>query len=178
MNKTHQLMQFMAKRTFRFFLTVPVLFFCLNSVAAAEPNAIKDITFNSLPGNRIQLHIDFTQAAEKPLSFTIDNPARIAFDFNNTVSQLQKRKLPIGVGIAQSITTVTAKEKTRVILNLTETVPYQVTTTNNRVSIILDSESGDIGTSAKFADSQGRFSSGEKAVSKSTSDVAKKVKAA
>ena len=116
--------------------------------------------------NRIQLHIDFTQQAEKPLSFTIDNPARIAFDFSNTVSQLEKRKLPIGLGIAQSITTVSAKEKTRVILNLTETVPYQVSTNNNRVSIILDSESTGTAVASKFADTQGRFSSGEKAVSK------------
>ncbi|MDH5734770.1 MAG: AMIN domain-containing protein [Gammaproteobacteria bacterium] len=126
MNKTHQLMQFMAKKLFKISLTIPVLLFCLNGVAAAEPNAIRDITYNSLPGNRIQIHIDFNQSAEKPLSFTIDNPARIAFDFNNTISQLEQRKLPIGLGIAQSVTTVTAKEKTRVILNLTETVPYQI----------------------------------------------------
>ncbi|MDH5736403.1 MAG: type IV pilus secretin PilQ family protein, partial [Gammaproteobacteria bacterium] len=81
-------------------------------------------------------------------------------------SQLEQRKLPIGLGIAQSVTTVTAKEKTRVILNLTETVPYQITTNDKRVSIILDSEGTDTISTAKYADSQGRFSSGEKAVSK------------
>lgn len=90
MNKTHQLMHFLAKKISGFFITLPFIFFCLSTSVAAETNAIKDITFNSLPGNRIQLHIDFTQEAEKPLSFTIDNPARIAFDFNDTVSHLEK----------------------------------------------------------------------------------------
>ena len=143
-----------------------MIFLCFSGTVNAEPNAIQNITYKSLTGNRIQLHIDFSQPAEKPLSFTIDNPARIAFDFSNTISALEKRKLPIGVGIAQSVTTVTAKDKTRVILNLTETVPYQITTENNRVSITLDSESVSSPALSKFADTQGRFSSGEKAISK------------
>lgn len=108
--------------------------------AYAESNTIEAITYSTLPGNRIQINIKLSQDAEDPLSFTIDNPARIAFDFNNTVSKLPKRKQNIGVGIAQSITAITAKNKTRVIVNLTETVPYQVNTIKNEVSIVLDSE--------------------------------------
>ncbi|MDH5765532.1 MAG: type IV pilus secretin PilQ [Gammaproteobacteria bacterium] len=166
MNKKYHLVQSMAKKISKLFLITPVLFLSISQNTFAESNAIQDITFTSMPGNRVQLNIDFVHAAEKPLSFTIDNPARIAFDFNDTISQLEKRKIPIGVGIAQSVTTVTAKNKTRVILNLTQTVPYNVVTNNNRVTITLDSESTDTASSPSFSGNQTRFSSSEKAISK------------
>ena len=109
--------------------------------AAAEQNVIKSVKYSSLPGNRLQISLELSSQAVTPLSFTIDNPARIAFDFADTGSSLPKRSQPIGIGIAQSITTISTRTKTRVILNLTEVVPYQVTTEGNNVLITLDSES-------------------------------------
>jgi len=116
------------------------LFFLFSSFAIANTNTIKDIQYNSLPGNRLQISLELSEQAVTPLSFTIDNPARIAFDFADTGSSLPKRSQPIGIGIAQSITTISTNSKTRVILNLTEVVPYQVTTQGNNVLITLDSE--------------------------------------
>jgi len=143
--------------------------FCLLStlsIADTNPasNAITGIEYSTLPGNRIQISLELSELAVTPLSFTIDNPARIAFDFADTGSKLPKRSQPIGIGIAQSITTVSTKTKTRVILNLTEVVPYQVTTQGRNVLITLDSES--TGTafevantaSSASADSASRFS--------------------
>jgi len=116
------------------------MLYLFSAQAYAQTNAIEAITYSTLPGNRIQVNMKFSHDVEDPLSFTIDNPARIAFDFKDTVSKLPKRKQNIGVGIAQSITAITAKNKTRVIVNLTETVPYQVNTIKNEVTIVLDSE--------------------------------------
>jgi len=107
---------------------------------AYADNSIEDISYSSLPGNRLQIKVRLTNASEKPLSFNIDNPARIAFDFKNTKSKLPKRRQQIGIGAAQSLTAVTVKDKTRVILNLSETVPYDVSVNNNTVSIVLESE--------------------------------------
>jgi len=89
-------------------------------------NSIEDISYSSLPGNRLQINIRLTEKAEKPLSFNIDNPARIAFDFNDIKSKLPKKRQQIDIGVAQSLTVVTVRDKTRVILNLSETVPYNV----------------------------------------------------
>jgi type IV pilus assembly protein PilQ len=123
----------------RVLLLVATLF--TTSAATAAQNSLESVTYSTLPGNRLQIVLEMTQETAKPLSFTIDNPARIAFDFPGTVSSLPKRSQPIGVGIAQSITAITAKDKTRVILNLTEVVPYAVSTEGNNVLITLDSES-------------------------------------
>ncbi len=133
------------RRSHKFVLLLSVCLIFISSwfstASYAASNAIEAIRYNTLPGNRIQVIIDLVDAAEKPLSFTIDNPARIAFDFADTKSNLERRTQPIGVGIANSVTTITAKDKTRVILNLAEIVPYSVTTEKDKVMITLDSES-------------------------------------
>ncbi len=121
-----------------------------SNAAVAATNTIKKVQYSSLPGNRIQIVLEFSEKAIEPLSFTIDKPARIAFDFANTVSTLPRRPQPIDIGAAQSITTISAKTKTRVILNLTEVVPYQVTTAGKKVLITLGSENN----SSVFADAQ------------------------
>jgi len=119
-----------------------VMFTAFNlSFVSANANNIEEVTYTSLPGNRLQVNIRLTELADKPLSFNIDNPARIAFDFKDTSSNLPKRKQQIGIGVAQSLTAVTVKNKTRVILNLTESVPYDVSVNRDTVSIILESES-------------------------------------
>ena len=153
----------------RMLLLVTVLF--NTGFAAAAQNKLESVTYSTLPGNRLQIVLGMTQETTKPLSFTIDNPARIAFDFPGTVSTLPKRSQPIGVGIAQSITAITAKDKTRVILNLTEVVPYSVSTEGTNVLITLDSESTsnlfsvDSATMDTAAGTSQRFSDVQKGVS-------------
>ena len=107
---------------------------CMTS-SITHANTIESIQYTTLQGNRLQIAIELTESATKPLSFTIDNPARIAFDFADTSSTLPKRPQAVGIGAAQSITTISAKDRTRVILNLTEVVPYNVTTKGNNVLI-------------------------------------------
>ncbi|MDH5710439.1 MAG: type IV pilus secretin PilQ [Gammaproteobacteria bacterium] len=146
---------------------------------------IEAAEYNSLPGNRVQITLKMSERAVKPLSFTIDNPARIAFDFADTGSALPKKQQPIGIGIAQSITTISSKNRTRVILNLTEVIPYQVTTQDNNVLITLDNEatgavfaentdddtnildsSSDTGSAARYSDTgTSKFSTGVRGVS-------------
>jgi type IV pilus assembly protein PilQ len=130
------------------FMLIVLAGFNLQSVSA-NTNNIEEISYTSLPGNRLQINIRLSDLAEKPLSFNIDNPARIAFDFKNTRSNLPKRNQNIGIGVAQSLTAVTVKDKTRVILNLTETVPYNVSVNRDTVSVILESEAGSAGTARR-----------------------------
>ena len=125
-----------------------LLAFAYGTAATAAENTIKSVQYSTLPGNRLQIALELSDHAVEPLSFTIDNPARIAFDFADTASSLPKRSQPIGIGIAQSITTISTKTKTRVILNVTEVVPYQVTTQGNNVLITLGNEA----TGTVFAD--------------------------
>ncbi|HED19687.1 MAG TPA: AMIN domain-containing protein, partial [Gammaproteobacteria bacterium] len=113
-----------------------------NSARADEPlplNTLKEITFAGLPGNQVQITFRLSQPASNPASFTIDNPARIAFDLPATKSGLAKRSQTIGIGPAKSITAVEVKGRTRVVLNLFEMVPYETRSKGDEIIVVLGS---------------------------------------
>ncbi len=108
--------------------------------ASAQDDATLDaITFAQLPGNRVQVTLTLSKPVEDPLSFAIDNPARIALDFPSVKLNLARRTENIGVGMARSVTAVEASGRTRVVLNLIKLVPYQLSTSGNRVLVTLNS---------------------------------------
>ena len=109
-------------------------------VATAAPgNTLQAVEFASLPGNKAQITLTMSQPAAKPLSFTIDNPARIALDFPNTTSGLESRTSNIGIGMAESMTVVEAKGRTRVVINLIDMVPYEAYADGNNVILTVQS---------------------------------------
>ena len=108
---------------------------------APQINALQDITFTGLSGNRVQINLKMSQPISNPASFTIDNPARIAFDLPATKSELGKRSRSIGIGAADSITAVEVKGRTRVVVNLADMVPYQTRTEGNEIVITLGESS-------------------------------------
>jgi len=106
---------------------------------AGAANVLQDIDITSLPGDRIQVTLVMKEPAEEPLSFTIDNPARIALDFADTTAELERRSRTIGIGMARSITAVEGRGRTRVVLNLAQMVPYETRVSGNKVFLTLDS---------------------------------------
>ena len=111
-----------------------------NGANAAEPqplNALQEINFAGLPGDQVQITFKLSQPASNPASFTIDNPARIAFDLPATKSELAKRSQSIGIGPAKSITAVEVKGRTRVVLNLFEMVPYETRAEGDKIIVVL-----------------------------------------
>ena len=111
---------------------------------ALADNAIESIEFAGLSGNRVQIVMRLSQPAQDPMSFTIDNPARIALDFPATASKLERRSQDIGVGAAKSVTAVEAQGRTRVVVNLVEMVAYDTRVSGNLVVLTLQ----DVGASS------------------------------
>ena len=111
------------------------------SLASAAENAITEINYSSLPGDQVQIRMSLENLATEPGSFTIDNPARIAFDFPDTKIKLPERSLNIGVGVARSISTVEAGGRTRVVLNLSRLVTYNTVVDGNDVVVTLGGSS-------------------------------------
>ena len=100
---------------------------------------LDDVSFTSLPGDRVQIMMKLSEpVAGDPLSFTIDNPARIAIDLPGTTLNLESRTQTIGVGNAESVTAVEAEDRTRVVVNLAQLVPYEIETSGNTIKITLE----------------------------------------
>jgi len=108
---------------------------------AADENALQSISHKRLAGNKLQVTLEFAHPPQQPLSFTIADPARIALDFANTRNNLSKRTHKIGIGAARSVSTAQAKDRTRVVLNLSNMVNYQTDIQGKQVIITLASGS-------------------------------------
>lgn len=122
------------------FMAIGLLYTLFNSLNASAANSLEDITFNTLSGNRLQIAIKLAEPAPEPLSFTINDPARIVLDLPNTKNQLPQKVLPIGLGLARSINTAEAKDRTRIVLNMTQLVPYKTEIEGNTIYLTLENE--------------------------------------
>ena len=127
-------------------ILVALLFLIPGASIAAEVQSpvhtLEKIEFSALPGNKVQIKLSLSGPgiSNKPLSFAIENPARIALDFLETSSNVPRRQ-SVGVGVIRSINAVEAKGRTRIILNLDQLVPYETRVADNNVYITLEAAS-------------------------------------
>lgn len=108
------------------------------SGADTATNKLQDISYSALPGDRVQVTLTLSGPAPQPLSFTIDNPARIALDLPATSNALATKTQAINVGMARSVNTAEARGRTRVVLNLTKLVPYETRIDGNKLIITIE----------------------------------------
>lgn len=101
-------------------------------------NQLVGITHATLPGGRIQVNLAMSRRPEQPGQFSTNNPPRLAFDFFNTRSQLENPVTKVGVGALESITTVQAQDRTRLVFNLVRPVPYDTQITDNGMVFVIE----------------------------------------
>ena len=115
------------------------VFFLLMSICTLSwaDNVLKDVNVTRLPGKKVQITFEMEKPATKPMSFTVDNPARIAFDFRDTKNAVGKHKHVIDQGDANSMYMLEAKGRTRAVINLTKMVHYSTYVQGNKVYVTL-----------------------------------------
>jgi len=111
----------------------------MQAVHAAEAaNKIEGVEFVALPGNNLQIKVLTSQPmANPPAGFTMDNPARIALDFPNTLNGMGKSSLEVNQGVVRSLAVAQGQARTRLVLNLTKPAGYTATLAGNAVQIDL-----------------------------------------
>ena len=107
---------------------VPFMFLFLTFpcwVEAGEAlNAIEAISADQQNGS-VVLKVDFKEALSTvPASFSIANPARVAFDFPATTNSLGKNSQSFSEGDLKSVNVVQVGDRTRLVLNLIRSVNY------------------------------------------------------
>ncbi len=106
---------------------------------AADAPKLESIDVTPLPGQQIQLTMRLSGPAPQPLSFTIDNPARISFDLPNTELALPQRRIDVHTAGLDSILAAEAKDRARLVLNLDKLVPYDTRVDGNNIVVTLGS---------------------------------------
>ncbi len=148
---------------FKYFLAPLMLMLVMFSgiVKAEEQaglvNKIESVDFSSLPGGRVAIVIKTTQPlANPPAGFTLNNPSRIALDFPRVANGLTKSNIQVDQGALKSVTLAQAKERTRMVLNLSKNVGYGTVVKDNEVIITLQANEASVssGVETKFAESK------------------------
>ncbi|HSD40659.1 MAG TPA: type IV pilus secretin PilQ [Burkholderiales bacterium] len=104
---------------------------------AAAQNSIDALNVAS-QGGRVIVRITTKQALTAvPASFTVNQPARIAFDFPGTANALGRNSQEINEGELRSMSMVQVGDRTRMVLNLRNMVTYESQVEGNVLSVVL-----------------------------------------
>lgn len=108
----------------------------------ANLNALEDITYTKLPGDRLQITLKMAKPPSAPNAFTTNNPPRIALDFTGTQLKLARKSVRIGVGAVATVTAVEADNRTRVVLSLVKPAAYQTFVDEKGVNLVVENPGG------------------------------------
>jgi type IV pilus assembly protein PilQ len=98
-------------------------------------NRLEDVNISTLPGDRVEIRLRLSGPAPEPQSFTIDEPARLVLDLANTRLGLRERRHDISVGAIRNLMLAEAQDRTRVVISLASTQPYDVHTEGNDIYV-------------------------------------------
>jgi type IV pilus assembly protein PilQ len=109
---------------------------------AADPVKLEAIDVQTLSGQQVQLKLHMSGPAPEPLPFTIDKPARIAFDLPNTTLALTSRRIDVRSGGVDTVLAAEANGRTRVVVNVDSLLPYTTKVDGNNIIVTLGNQPG------------------------------------
>jgi type IV pilus assembly protein PilQ len=116
---------------------------------AADPVQLQSIDVQTLSGQQVQLKLHMSGPAPEPLPFTIDKPARIAFDLPNTTLALASRRFDVRSGGVDTVLAAEANGRARLVVNVDSLMPYTTKVDGNDIIVTLGQQPGaDVGKPA------------------------------
>ncbi|WP_239995785.1 type IV pilus secretin PilQ [Nitrincola tibetensis] len=128
----------------------------LTSIGIAESAELKRAGFVSLPGQSVELNLEFDSTPTVPTSYVIDNPPRLVMDFWGASNGAGTRAIDVKTGVVDNLSFVEADGRLRVVANLYSTVGHNVELSNSQVVVTLDAASAPV---ARQSDAPVRASS-------------------
>jgi type IV pilus assembly protein PilQ len=109
---------------------------------AQGANRLEGITFTTGAGNKVELTLRLSDTAPTPLTFTVDNPARIALDLPDTSVSMASRRVDVKQGVVDTVNVAEANGRTRVVLNVDNLVPYETRVSGNTIIVSVGGGAG------------------------------------
>lgn len=104
---------------------------------AHAQGAIRSVSASLSGGNEV-IRIETTEPLKAlPAAFTIQTPARIAFDFPATANATGQGLIEVNQGNLRSVNVIEAGGRTRVVFNLSRAVPYDTRVQGNVLLVTL-----------------------------------------
>jgi len=104
----------------------------------SDGNSIQSLSVVAAAGGSLVIKVGLKDAlTNPPAGFTISTPPRIAFDFPNTANGLGKSIQEFDAGDLRSANIVQAGNRTRLVVNLSQILPYDTSIEGNNLLITL-----------------------------------------
>ncbi len=116
---------------------LPTLALLLSAQVQSRPVVLTELDIQSLDSERIEIRLAFDGDAPEARSYSVNDPARIAVDLDQTGSALDKRYFQIGSEKVSGVTVVEAGARTRLIVNLSEMMPFDIQSQANQLVLAL-----------------------------------------
>jgi len=112
---------------------------------------LEKVELQPQPGEQLEVRLVLDGPAPQPVTFTIDNPARLAVDLPGTSIALDSRRVDVKAGGVDTIVAAEASGRTRLVFNLDQLRPYQTRVAGNAVIVTLGEGASAAGSPAAAA---------------------------
>jgi type IV pilus assembly protein PilQ len=134
--------------------TLPLMFFASGAWAQDAGLRLEAVDVSAQAGGRVVVYLTLSGPAPEPLSFAIDNPARISIDLPDTGLALASRRSVFKEGPLDTVVAAEAQGRTRVVLNMDYMVPYQTRVDGNVIVVSLGEGSAGPAAAPTFASAE------------------------
>lgn len=132
-----------------------MLFGVATAQAQGPARLLQGLDFVAQPGDRVLLTLSLSDVAPTPAVFTVDKPARISIDLPDTGIALAERYRKVGIGSVAGVATVESAGRTRVVIELTQNVPYQLRSEGTQLFVQIDNTASALASQAASVDVAG-----------------------
>jgi type IV pilus assembly protein PilQ len=119
---------------------IPLTLLAYSAWAQEGSLALESVDVSPQAGERVIIYLKLSGPAPEPLSFAIDNPARISFDLPGTRLALASRRTVVKEGPLDTVVAAEAQGRSRVVFNMDYMVPYQTRIEGDTIVVTLGSQ--------------------------------------
>ncbi len=114
--------------------------FCATCLWAGEANQLKDFQIRPIDQNKVQILLEFSQPIHVPKSFSVEAPPTLVFDFASVKNKISKELInqPLKGSVLKNVNIVETDNKTRMIIDVKEVVPFETAIEGHILKITLD----------------------------------------
>ena len=116
-------------------LKLVCLVLCFLVSQANAQSTIENVTLNSGENSAVKINFEMSGQVTEPKVFSTNLPPRLALDFENTRNNSDMDSQTIGIGQAKGLRIVSARSKTRAVIDLTGPAEHSIATSNNTVTV-------------------------------------------
>jgi type IV pilus assembly protein PilQ len=130
---------------------LPLTLLAYSAWAQEGTLALESVDISPQAGERVVIFLKLSGPAPEPLSFAIDNPARISFDLPGTQLALTSRRTVVKEGPLDTVVAAEAQGRSRVVFNMDYMVPYTTRIDGNTIVVTLGSAAASDRAAPTFA---------------------------